>query len=75
MKLLALALVAALLIAGCVGQTQTPTGAAVAEKPQEPAKTAPAEQETITPPVEGQASAECREVTDPVTGEFSLDCG
>lgn len=72
MKYLALALIAALLIAGCVGQTQTPTGAAVAEKPQDTAKVA----EEPKPPVsEGQAVAECKEVIDPVTGEFSLDCG
>lgn len=71
MQILALALIAALLIAGCVGQTQTPTGAAVTEKPQETAKVA----EEPKPPVEGQASAECKEVVDPVTGEFSLDCG
>lgn len=72
MKILALVLIAALFIAGCVGQTTTPTGAATAaEKPQETAKIA----EEPKPPVEGQAVAECTEVIDPVTGEFSLDCG
>ncbi len=73
MKFLAFALVGILLIAGCVGQTtQTPTGAAVADKPVV-TETKQITQEPVNlPPGE---VATCKEVYDAATGETILDCG
>jgi len=73
MKFLAFGLIAALLVAGCVGQT--PTGAATANEPSGPVVTETKQitQEPVNLPP-GEA-ATCKEVYDAELGETILDCG
>ncbi len=73
MKMFALVLLAALVVAGCVGQT-SPTGAAI-----EPEKTTTEKTEetapSSSPEQSGVAVGACKEVYSPQTGEMSLECG
>ena len=71
MKILVLALIATLLIAGCIGQA-APTSKSVAPPQVQEIPKNTAEKPPIS---EGQVSADCKEVYDAQLGQNIIECG